>query len=867
MKKLLLFFTCTVFLTVGALAQATHYVSTTGNDDNTGESWDAAWASIQYAIDQAAPGDIIRVNVGVYIEFLEIDKSITIEGEIEGESRAVIQAALPDAKPMRREVVRIVMPEPPEPTKSDNGFSVNLIGLEIDGNETSTVLGGIYAENVVLNVENVHVHSIHLDLFSSFKDLSYSSFSDMLFGIAITGGELHVTYSRIYNILSNPGIQKNKVESYGVAGILAFFLKDLELHNNEIYELSAAGGPAYGISVSGDALMPEKTEYPVFEMTGNTIHDIYAASEAMGFFIINAFDFVLQNNEIEDIGSLSDYACGIWIESGSIGLKTEEWSPNADISGNSLSRIFNEVSDGSPSLGILYFYPANILIADNTITRAEPSTSPVKGLVAGPDFGIAGIGMDVQILDNELEGLTYGIYSLSAWVNLRVEDNTIGGSEYGVLAFEFGASTKSERFDIPFEMPAPPEKNFSKTGNGKLAFIGNTITGIDKESSDIGIWATLGVGPIFGKEEVPEAEPEPRFIARGNLVENFKDGISLMISGDQLVEINGQNIIQNNEYGVYVYHGADRRKTALSPLVFINHNTIQGNNFGVINGNYVYNDDGNNGGNGGVLKGEVMAPFIDAKFNYWGTEDGPGFVGISARKVEAPGNAVSEGVWYSPWLGFHPGTPPGDMTYYVDDSGSIQDAIDMASPGDIIRILSGDYEGDIVVGQGDGLTLYPGDSPACVGILGDLTVASGNTLFIEMDGTTPACGEGIPAKNGSGEYTQVYVFGEVDLGGITLDLNLGFAPEVGNQFEIIVSDYPITGMFSQGESITVEYEGVFYTFDILYNPNGNATKENGYMVVLELQQMDEPVAVPLSDWAIALGMLLMAGFVAFRFRM
>jgi hypothetical protein len=71
-----------------------------------------------------------------------------------------------------------------------------------------------------------------------------------------------------------------------------------------------------------------------------------------------------------------------------------------------------------------------------------------------------------------------------------------------------------------------------------------------------------------------------------------------------------------------------------------------------MNANYQDYDDGNNGGNGVFKKGEVMAPFIDAKFNYWGVEDGPGFVGISDRKVEAPRNGVSLGVWYSPWLGF-----------------------------------------------------------------------------------------------------------------------------------------------------------------------------------------------------------------------
>ena len=48
------------------------YVATTGNDDPNGGSLAAPWRTVQYAVDQASPGDTVYVRGGVYNELVSI---------------------------------------------------------------------------------------------------------------------------------------------------------------------------------------------------------------------------------------------------------------------------------------------------------------------------------------------------------------------------------------------------------------------------------------------------------------------------------------------------------------------------------------------------------------------------------------------------------------------------------------------------------------------------------------------------------------------------------------------------------------------------------------------------------------------------
>ncbi len=72
-------------------AATEYYVSTTGDNANTGLSWAEAWRDIQYAVDNVGSGDTVHVAAGTYNENIIIDKSLTVVS-VEGSEVTIINA-------------------------------------------------------------------------------------------------------------------------------------------------------------------------------------------------------------------------------------------------------------------------------------------------------------------------------------------------------------------------------------------------------------------------------------------------------------------------------------------------------------------------------------------------------------------------------------------------------------------------------------------------------------------------------------------------------------------------------------------------------------------------------------------------------
>lgn len=135
---------------------------------------------------------------------------------------------------------------------------------------------------------------------------------------------------------------------------------------------------------------------------------------------------------------------------------------------------------------------------------------------------------------------------------------------------------------------------------------------------------------------------------------------------------------------------------------------------------------------------------------------------------------------------------------------SIQEAINLITAGGTLSIPTGVYPGDVNVNKAltlagtftiggmfttssAGVVISPGFSPGIINS-GNLSLGTGTTLNVELNGTTPGSG-----------HDQLNVTGTVSIApGVNLNTILGFTPIVGNAFTIINNDGsdPVSGTFN-----------------------------------------------------------------------
>jgi nitrous oxidase accessory protein NosD len=182
-------------------------------------------------------------------------------------------------------------------------------------------------------------------------------------------------------------------------------------------------------------------------------------------------------------------------------------------------------------------------------------------------------------------------------------------------------------------------------------------------------------------------------IIEGNVVRNFADG-GVGISGQFYDTMIRSNIVTGYVKGAAMtlewHYGRD-----LSRDVTVTDNTFNGNQQGI----YIFPDQTELVGiavHGNSIFGNTLygvrndgPATLDATRNWWGHADGPGGLGSGER------DRVSARVLYSPWLAAGPGTVP--MTWGVDPTGLIQDAVDAAAAGDTVRVAEGEYGEDLSI--------------------------------------------------------------------------------------------------------------------------------------------------------------------------
>jgi parallel beta-helix repeat protein len=234
---------------------------------------------------------------------------------------------------------------------------------------------------------------------------------------------------------------------------------------------------------------------------------------------------------------------------------------------------------------------------------------------------------------------------------------------------------------VPFEPTVATFRN-NEIVNSQFGFTGY-LKDSHIEDNLIRDFATegTGIGGQFLNTEI-----------KNNTVTGYVEGAGMSFEehyGRDLsenVNVSG-NTFTGNDLGIYVFD----TQTTLTGITF-NFNNIAGNSrYGVWN-----------------QGGETL----DATKNWWGDASGPSGVG------PGDGDDISTKVLYSPWLGTELGTEP--MTWGVDTTSSIQDAIDAADSGDTITVAEGEYGEDLGIDKS--LTLHSAGGIEVTTITGSVSI-------------------------------------------------------------------------------------------------------------------------------------------------
>jgi len=407
--------------------------------------------------------------------------------------------------------------------------------------------------------------------------------------------------------------------------------------------------------------------------------------------------------------------------------------------GNEMERI-DEIG-----ISILTAHDLVVVIDGLTVRNAEHGIGTPGS--EDPDMAADITVKNVRVLNSSGFGI-----SLAFTIEATVEYCYVEGAKTAINA---GAIDPFARTSVTFRNNEVVNSQFGITGYLEDSLIeGNLVRDFVTEGK--------GISGQFLNTEI-----------KNNTVTGYVEGAALTFEEhygralSENVNVAG-NTFTENSLGIYVFD----TQTELTGIT-VNLNNIVGNTW-----RGVWNDGGET---------------LDATKNWWGDASGPGGVG------PGDGNDISSNVLYSPWLGAELGTEP--MTWGVDPTGSIQDAIDAANPGDAIIVAEGKYDEDLHVDKS--LTFQSADGAEATTIIGSVS--------IELD-------------------AEILFFGG-DCAGFTVDADGGdFAIRlsIDNGSDVTISENILTGAIAD---ITTSPDGLLdnSTVTIKYN----RIYENDYGIYLE----------------------------------
>lgn len=388
----------------------------------------------------------------------------------------------------------------------------------------------------------------------------------------------------------------------------------------------------------GDSNPGPGTNAPILDGTGFSAKRAFSISNNVTDVIIKGFKVQNfgpnGNTECNGVTAWCQYTANITIEDnyfynlGYSGILTGNgWGGTQGLHDNWVIR--NNVVDTTGAYGFDIENAKNTLITNNVIKNIPWYGINVVSLTTENGANIVSENNEVSY--NTFENVNYYNINLLSWSenstatsilrNINVHHNTINSSVSSIIAWKVG----SGNLQIENIIINNNTININNpTGNGYAINL-NNVSGISRcnyntifLSGSIGGGGTFFHGINIGESSTGTWYIENN-ILNGNNIGSYSVGIRIRGSLPSTSILN----ITNNK--IFNWSNGVRSDNLVSGIdVNINYNEIINNsNYGVLNGT-----------------GEV----INAKYNWWGANDGPSGAGPGT------GDAVSSNVDYDPWL-------------------------------------------------------------------------------------------------------------------------------------------------------------------------------------------------------------------------
>jgi len=390
----------------GTATATTVIVESTGTED---------YSSIQEAVNNTAPGDVIIVNQGKYTETVVIDKELSINSALVSSETTVVQADVPDKAVFSVQANNVTISGFTilgMSSEGGQGISLDDVkGCSIKNNVISNSFRGIYLQSSNNNTisNNTCMENGRSGIFlveSSVNLLDHNSVSDQLEGIVLVSSSDNVLEGNIANSNNESGI----------------LLRE-ECENNQLYNNSMTGNRYNFEDVDG----------------GNIVDQSNLVDGKPIFYLEELSDIVIDGSS--NAGTLYCYDCrNITIKD--LVLKNNKYG--IYLSGIEESYLYNITSSENYD-GVHFTNSDENMVTDCSISNNALSglylTESEKNLINNNHILANGIGVyfddseENTLSSNLISNNSVGIEQVLSVNNEIKENRIIKSSNYGMFLY------------------------------------------------------------------------------------------------------------------------------------------------------------------------------------------------------------------------------------------------------------------------------------------------------------------------------------------------------------------------------------------------------------------------------------------------